>query len=523
MTLSKETLDGLRNFINEGVVFRSGPQLIRFFAKLLPDSHDTYGPDFGSRKEYTEAKLVQLNDAGRIEECLRYALLPDALGTAPEAMERAIRDCNKILSKDGWISFWGDGAVQFRKATQDEMATAISDLESKDGSCYKEIVVEPDENDDYRPINKPFDPELIDIDTRQQAISNVVALIQHDEIDLHPAFQRSGNIWDVRKQSRLIESLLLRIPLPAFYFDVSKVTDGQGLRHETWQVIDGLQRLCAINNFVVEAADSRHKLRLTNVEFLSQFEGKAYEELPFQYQRIINETQLTVYLIKDNTPSNVKFNIFKRVNTGGVPLTPQEIRHALHQGVASEFLERLATSLVFREATGGRILTWRMLDREFVNRFLAFYCLKREAFGDLESYMDSVLTDIETTTEKDRTAIEDAFYDSLRVITYLFGKYAFGKLDAYPKVKPINKVLFEVLTVSMAKLQEQQRKLLMTMDQSVALKKYVALFQDGSYEGMASLVSTTTGALNRINQRYRVMSYFLSTLVASARSSRRRS
>lgn len=516
MRLSNRTLDYLRTLINEGSVYRSGPQLIRFFSDLRNGPAESYGPDFGSRKEYTRARLEELNGGDGIAACIRKVLDVRDYADDLAGRDAVIQKLNRLMAADGWVVVreGGDG-LTFRVATEADRKEWTISPESHSPECYDEVFVEKDE-EDFGPINKPFDPNLIDISTQPQAISNIVSLIKHDEIDLHPAFQRSGNIWDERKQSRLIESLLLRIPLPAFYFDAEEQVDNLGVRHNRWQVIDGLQRLCAINNFMVETSESEYKLKLSGLEFLDKLNGKTFEELPYQYQRIINETQITAYLIKKGTPTNVKFNIFKRVNTGGVPLTQQEIRHALHQGVASAYLQELAESESFRSATSKRIPSERMLDREFVNRFLAFYCLDRKAFGDLESFLDSVLEDIEHTDITERTRIRETFYDSLNVIHGLFGRYAFCKLDAYPRVKPINKVLFEVLTVSVAKLSDGERNVLRTLNASTALEKYVSLFRDESYEGLSSLISTSTGMFTRISRRYDLMHRFLVGLLAES-------
>ena len=357
-------------------------------------------------------------------------------------------------------------------------------------------------------ITIPFDPGSIDIDTKQPTISNIIDLIRNKEIDLSPAFQRLSNLWNPEQQSRLIESILLRIPLPAFYFDVESKKDEMGIPVNKWHVIDGLQRLCSISNFIVQS-DDKKSLQLSGLEFLHNLAGKTFSDLPGPYQRLIQQTQLIVYLIKPGTAENVKFNIFKRVNTGGLPLTQQEIRHALNQGIPAKYLEELASSDHFVKATRNRIDKRRMLDREFVNRFLAFYLLDWRTDVDLDTFLNKALRLIDKITEAEREQIKMVFYDSLDTIFDCLKEYAFCKLDSYPRIKPINKVLFETLTVSVANLSYQERALLRKKD---CIEQYVSLFEDAP-DSLTNLVSVSTGDKNRINQRYQIVESFLKEVI----------
>ena len=125
-------------------------------------------------------------------------------------------------------------------------------------------------------------------------------------------------IWDNQRKSRLIESLLLRIPIPVFYVAANE--------DEKWAVVDGLQRISSIHDYVTGV------FPLKRLEYREEFNGQRYDLLPRAMQRRISETQLVVNVIEPGTPPEVMFNIFRRINTGGMTLNGQEIRHALHPG-----------------------------------------------------------------------------------------------------------------------------------------------------------------------------------------------
>ena len=111
-------------------------------------------------------------------------------------------------------------------------------------------------------ITIPFDPNSIDVDMATVNLGLLIDQLVNEEIDLQPDFQRASDIWTPTAKSRLIESILLGLPLPSFYFS-------EDIYSQKLSVIDGLQRLCAIKDFVIDK-----KLKLYNLQFLHTFEGK---------------------------------------------------------------------------------------------------------------------------------------------------------------------------------------------------------------------------------------------------------
>jgi len=172
---------------------------------------------------------------------------------------------------------------------------------------YLNNEVESD-NSELETITAPFDPTTIDVKTRNPSIYSIMQRIQHQEIDLMPDFQRQRSLWDSSQKSRFIESLLLRIPLPVFYVASDK--------DDRWIVIDGLQRLSTLDEFIPTGDEkNEEKFVLQHLEFLNQFENKKFYQLPRGMQRRILETKLVFHIIEPSTPKNVTRTLFQRFNT----------------------------------------------------------------------------------------------------------------------------------------------------------------------------------------------------------------
>src|SRR5215207_7133902 len=148
-------------------------------------------------------------------------------------------------------------------------------------------------------ITKPFDPKLIDVTTEARSLDVLMKRLAIGAIDLDPDFQRSRGIWSDEKKSQLIESQLLRIPLPTFY--VAEVADEEELGDDTWAVVDGIQRLSTIAQFVEPGALDLEPLKLRGLQYLSHEENKTFPELPPALQLRVLESQFTIQVIRKTT------------------------------------------------------------------------------------------------------------------------------------------------------------------------------------------------------------------------------
>jgi hypothetical protein len=349
-------------------------------------------------------------------------------------------------------------------------------------------------------IREPFDPTLIRVETKPITIDLLMKRVKNSEIDLMPDFQRTAGLWKKEAQSRLIESVLIRIPLPAFYMDA---TD-----ENRWLVVDGLQRISTLKSFIVD-----NKLHLSGMEFLSQLNGKTYQELPRNFQRRIDETQITVYLIDEGTPAEVKFNIFKRINTGGLPLSAQEIRHALNQGPVTKVLKDFASEPLFKEATSYSIRDERMADREFILRFLAFattpYAEYRSA--DFDAFLNQKMQELNTTPPPKLLELSERFRFAMKAAIAVFGNTAFRKTNSVDgRRMSINKALFETWSVNLAKLDDDAAaRLVERKDQVIA--KFAEL---QSVYVFSNAISQGTGDVAKVRIRFSKIEQLISEVLA---------
>ncbi|WP_294331837.1 DUF262 domain-containing protein [uncultured Chryseobacterium sp.] len=338
---------------------------------------------------------------------------------------------------------------------------------------------------------KPYDPDKIKVRQDKFSVDYVVnKMIGRGLIDLNPDFQRKF-VWDKKRQSNLIESLMLGIPIPVFYL-------AEGL-NGTFHVIDGLQRLSTLRDFL------NNSFYLRNLEHLSNYDGCFYNNekgakkvLQDKMLTRIETAQLHFNIIEATSPPEVKFDIFTRLNTGGQPLNNQEVRNCLAEIHVRSFLHRCAESKEFRTATGYSIKNKRMEDQEMVLRFAGFYLQKinvLEYSGDMTPFLNDVLGELNKSSINLLKKIEEKFLNAMKIAYHLFGSYTFRKctkLDLLPSARKqyINKSMYVVWSILLADLDLEK------------IKSKIL------FESFASIVAEKMIFIDEKNENYRFTDYY---------------
>ena len=303
-----------------------------------------------------------------------------------------------------------------------------------------------------------------------------------------------------------------------------------------------MQRVTTIKEFFIE-----NKFALQNLEFLGdKFNDKFYNNqdvFPSSLKTKLERYKITGHIIRKGTPPEVKYNIFRRVNTGGLVLTQQEIRHALNQGKPAELIADLVrwsteyeektktikvrenksgsvTSLTptpegksFGLATGYKISPIRMEDRDFANRFLAFYLIGYQNYKpDLDSFLSSALSRVKDLSDSKIRIIKDDFKKAMDTSYEIFGNDAFRKrTHKNDRRKPINKALFEVMSVHFALLDQEKLNILIRK-KTQFITNFIAL-QNRKDDKFWRAISSGTAQKEFVEQRHKDFQELITQLI----------
>jgi len=372
----------------------------------------------------------------------------------------------------------------------EEIETQKLNFVELDEESIKVVDVEEEDTSSGETISQPFSPSDISLSNPPMNLGDLIDMMDAGWIAYDPDYQRNQDLWSSKMQSRLIESVLLGLRLPAFYFEE--------LSKNKWTIIDGLQRCCAIRNFCVNGT-----LTLSELEFLGdQFNGKKFQEFDFATRRSIRMLPITVNLLAQGVPPAVKYVLFKRLNTGGLPLTDQEVRNAVYSGPVIKVIADMAKSDKFRQATQGRIESKRKTDMDFVSRFVAFYYLGWRNYNpNLDMFINSALNKLnEEHNQTVYNRISDDFNTSMSLAIQIFGNRAFRKQQSIDeRRRPMNKAYFEVLSVVLAQLDKKEQFALVDRPELLNLNLCTAMKDSMSYRNS---FSGGTGSISSVNIRY---------------------
>ncbi len=356
------------------------------------------------------------------------------------------------------------------------------------------VGVEVEELEPFHDIDRPWKPESIRVATKLFSLRNMLDALEENSLDLAPDFQRL-QVWKPVQKAQLIESILLQIPLPAFYF--AEDIDG------TLRVVDGLQRLSTVRDFVRGGADGQGGFTLNGLEYIGDVTGMRFADLPPVWQRRIYNTQIVANVIDPSTPAPVMYDIFRRINTGGTPLNAQEIRHCMSKSRSRQFLKVLTGLAQFELATGGVLKNQkRMIDREVALRFCAFAVLGTDGYIEpMDEFLWSAseLLDNESAlSDADLESLVHRFTVGLDNTRAIFGEHAFRKWPLHADRRmPFNRALFESWTVVASNYPPDW---IAARASEIRARAQEAMTHDSDY---VSSITASTGDRRRVQRRFR--------------------
>jgi len=252
-------------------------------------------------------------------------------------------------------------------------------------------------------------------------LGTLADLVSSNTIDLSPRYQRRFR-WDNTRKSKLIESFLMNVPVPPIFLNEDQY--GQ------YSVIDGKQRLTSITEFF------KGKFKLTGLKVFSDINGYCFDDLPSKLQSVIRtRPTLRAVIILRQSDEDVKFEVFQRLNTGGVRANPQEIRNSTYPGPFNDLLLGLSVETRFHSILGIKFrnrssIYQEMRDVEFVLRFFTFReCWHDFKGGSMKNLMDHYMRDNQKLGESEIRQLSDIFLATISKVNMCFGEYSFRRWE----------------------------------------------------------------------------------------------
>lgn len=229
---------------------------------------------------------------------------------------------------------------------------------------------------------------LVSFDSYDMSVRQLLDMIENGDVFVPPEYQRKF-VWDNDRESELIESIFLGIPVPSLYMATNL--------DSTWEIVDGVQRLTTLVHYagtpeMIKTIPKAKPLVISGLEKLTSLNDFSYESLPKSLQLMFGTRPIRVTVLNDKSDSNVRFDLFERLNTGGVSLTDQEIRNCVYRGPFNENIKELSKFKAFKD-----VVKLKPVDQnngtseEMVLRYFAYYekhsSFEHSVRGFLNEYM----------------------------------------------------------------------------------------------------------------------------------------
>ena len=320
---------------------------------------------------------------------------------------------------------------------------------------------------------------------------------QRGKLNLNPDWQRAY-VWKGKRPSYLIESILMRLPIPVIF--LSRTKEG-GL-----EVIDGVQRLTTVFNFM------ENKFALTGLEVFKEFNGLRFKDLSQKMQSEIEDAVISCFELSEDTSQDLKFTTFERINTGGMSLNEMEIRNCIYRGKLNSKLADWAKNDDFRNAINMRNLSDRMFDRGLILRFLAFDTIKHDKVtSGIKSFLNRFFETYKDPSDEIIVDFDKRFRRAMRNSYTVFGSNAFrlrkidykGGGEWAPRA---NAAIFQVISTSLAPYETVQ----VSQRADAILEEYLDVLTDQQW---LDSVSKSTGDAKKIKYAFDTWNRRLSALM----------
>jgi hypothetical protein len=284
----------------------------------------------------------------------------------------------------------------------------------------------------------------VDFDSYDVTVDELVRRVDKGRIEIAPVYQRQFR-WDNARQSRLLESLMLGIPVPPLFMATNLSPDTVN----QWEVVDGLQRLLTLVNFV--GAERARKvarlrddsLRLTDLDKLSAFVGMKFKDLPEDIQTALEDRPVKVIVLNDKSDLQVRYDLFERLNTGGIALTDQEVRECVFRGPFMDLLSELSKHKYFETVVRLPKLRWKDgTPEDYVLRFFAFLDRYETFDHSVKDFLNRFTREV--AKDADSRERKEVFLNTFR---YLARTFPDG-VKTRKGMTPVN--LFEAISVGAA-------------------------------------------------------------------------